>query len=161
MQSRYLAWFAPTGPLLFHCRVRLLLPPWHPSGVPVVPKPAAVTDNGSSFTQAGFAGQKAKFVLRTVMLHLCSAGMMWETEQLPSTAESTAGFAVAPRTHPLKHSIIEDWDRMEKPVEPPLLWPESPPRKTAHAHGRLPFLPLHQQGEVGRGAFWGARPAHG
>ncbi|KAM6243470.1 actin-like protein 10 [Spheniscus humboldti] len=79
-----------------------------------MPKPAVIIDNGSSFTRAGFAGQKKpKFMLRTVSLHPCSTGTTWETQQHPTTAESTAGFAVAPRTYPLKHGIIEDWDGME------------------------------------------------
>ncbi|KAM9285778.1 LOW QUALITY PROTEIN: actin-like protein 10 [Morus bassanus] len=82
--------------------------------MPVMPKPAVIIDNSSSFTQAGFAGQKKpKFVLRTLSLHPCSAGTMWETQRHPTTTESAAGFAVAPRTRSLKHSTIEDWDGME------------------------------------------------
>lgn len=103
-----------------------------------MPKPAVIIDNGSSFIRAGFAGQKKpKFVLRTMSLHPCSAGTAWETQQHLTTTESTAGFTVAPRTYPLKHGIIEDWDGMENlwshlffcglkvlPEEQPLgLWP--------------------------------------
>lgn len=77
-------------------------------------KPAVVIDNGSSFTQAGFAGQnKPKFVLKTVSMHPCSAGMTWETQRHPTPAECTVGAAVAPRTYPIKYGIIEDWDGME------------------------------------------------
>ncbi|XP_042656827.1 actin-like protein 10 [Tyto alba] len=79
-----------------------------------MPEPAAITDTTSSFTQAGFAGQKQpKFVPRTVLLHCCSAGTVWESQQQPATAESTAGFTLAPRTYPLKHSIVEDCKGME------------------------------------------------
>lgn len=81
-----------------------------------MPKAAVVTDNGSSFTRAGFGGQKQpKFVLRTILLHPCSAGRPWETQWHHTTTESMAGFAIAPRTYPLKHSIIEDSDGMENP----------------------------------------------
>jgi len=79
-----------------------------------MPKPAVITNNGSSFTRAGFAGQKKpKLVLRTVSLHPCRAGTRWETLQHPTTAGSMAGFPAEPRTYPLRHSIIEDWDGME------------------------------------------------
>ncbi|KAM6053252.1 LOW QUALITY PROTEIN: actin-like protein 10 [Theristicus caerulescens] len=105
-----------------------------------MPKPAVITDNSSSFTRAGFAGQKKpRFVLRTVSLHPCSAGVTWETQQHPATAESTVGFAVAPRSYPLKHGIIKDWDSMENlwshlffcglkilPEEQPMLAANSP-----------------------------------
>ncbi|XP_009960425.1 PREDICTED: actin-like protein 10 [Leptosomus discolor] len=105
-----------------------------------MPKPAVVIDNGSSFTRAGFAGQKKpKFVLRTAWLHPCSAGTTWETQRHPTAAESTAGCTVAPRTYPLKHGIIEDWDSMENlwshlffcglkalPEEQPVLMANSP-----------------------------------
>ncbi|KAM7090689.1 LOW QUALITY PROTEIN: actin-like protein 10 [Ciconia maguari] len=78
-----------------------------------MPKPAVIIDNGSSFIWAGFAGQKKpKCVLRTVLLHPCSAGMTWETQWHPTTAESMAGFTVAPRTYPLQ-GIIADWDGIE------------------------------------------------
>ncbi|XP_030903524.2 actin-like protein 10 [Melopsittacus undulatus] len=77
-------------------------------------KPAVVIDNGTSFTRVGFAGQKKpKFVLRTTFLHPCSAGTTWEAQQHHSTEESTAGFAVVPRSYPVKQGIIEDWDSME------------------------------------------------
>ncbi|KAM6248861.1 LOW QUALITY PROTEIN: actin-like protein 10 [Porphyrio hochstetteri] len=93
-----------------------------------MPKPPVVIDNGSSFTKAGFAGQKKpKFVLRT------TAGTTWETQQHPATAEN---FAAAPQTS-LKHSIIEDWGGMENlshlfcglkapPEEQPVLMADSP-----------------------------------
>ncbi|KAM6113047.1 LOW QUALITY PROTEIN: actin-like protein 10 [Pterocles gutturalis] len=110
-------------------------------------KPEVTIDNSSSFTQAGSAGQrKPKFVLRTVS-HSCGAAMTWETQWRPTIAESTAGFTVAPRTYPLEHGIIEDWDSMENlwshlyfcglkvpPEEQPLLMADSP---------SCPFLLLH------------------
>ncbi|KAM9260218.1 LOW QUALITY PROTEIN: actin-like protein 10 [Cariama cristata] len=100
-----------------------------------MPKPAVVTDNGSSFT-AGLAGQKkSKFVLRTMLLHPCSAGRNWEIQWHPTTAESTAGFAVAPRMYPLKHGITEDMENLTHlffcglkapPEEQPVLVADSP-----------------------------------
>ncbi|KAM6319366.1 LOW QUALITY PROTEIN: actin-like protein 10 [Podargus strigoides] len=79
-----------------------------------MPKPAVITDNGSSFIWPGFTSQKSsKLVLRTMLLHPCGAGVMQETQQHPTIAESTAGFTTAPRTYPLKHGIMEDWDTME------------------------------------------------
>ncbi|NXC74571.1 ACL10 protein, partial [Anhinga anhinga] len=64
---------------------------------------------------------------------------VWETQGHPTTAESTVGFAIAPRTHPLKHSIIKDWEDMENlwshlffcglkvlPEEQPVLMANSP-----------------------------------
>uniref|UniRef100_A0A663DVU3 Uncharacterized protein n=1 Tax=Aquila chrysaetos chrysaetos TaxID=223781 RepID=A0A663DVU3_AQUCH len=51
----------------------------HPEGLGKNLQPAVIIDNGSSFTRAGFAGQKKpKFVLRTMLLPPCSAGTIME-----------------------------------------------------------------------------------
>ncbi|XP_025971379.2 actin-like protein 10 [Dromaius novaehollandiae] len=103
-------------------------------------KTAVIIDNGSSFTRAGFAGQKKPtFVLRTMSLHPSCPGAIWETPCHLTPAESRIGFATEPRTYPLKHGVIVDWDSMENlwshlffcglkalPEEHPVLMTDSP-----------------------------------
>ncbi|XP_027501807.1 actin-like protein 10 [Corapipo altera] len=103
-------------------------------------KPAVIIDSGSSFTRGGFAGQRQpQFVLRTVLLHPCSSGPRRDSQQHPTAMGSMEGFAAAPRSCPLQHGIVEDWDGMKSlwghlfscslrvpPEEHPVLLAESP-----------------------------------
>ncbi|XP_075757623.1 actin-like protein 10 [Pelodiscus sinensis] len=103
-------------------------------------KGAVVIDNGSCFTRAGLAGEdKPRSVLKTASMPPTCPAVMRET-QCPLTATCCGvGSARAPKTHPLRHGVITDWEAMENvwshlffcglrlsPEERPLLMTDSP-----------------------------------